>query len=279
MNMYKSKTLVVLLSFLLCAHRFLLIHADPTAEPSTSSIPSTSPFASPSERPSAHPSRRPTAHPSKYPSLSPIISQSGMSTMVTKRITITMDSVNPLDVGGRNWFQDKLSEYIQTYFQSEESLSFVESVQVNVKITEMDPPFGASVSNGGTLRITYDQTTIYRVLDEDRLNLITPKLFVVDPLNSLRKREEFVTFIASDDGSGVSNLFSNLNEITQPVLYTSPETSSTIIIAASVGGSVFLLLVGVIFYYRKRKRDKFYNQDAADYNPKNMTPGHVQLPV
>lgn len=272
--MLKSTGFVTfMLPLLICLQHLLVIKADPTAEPSTS------PYATPSARPSDYPSVRPTARPSKYPSAAPITSQIGLLTMVTEGITINMNSVNPLNEDGTKWFQNKLSEYILNYFQNGSEYSYVGLVQVDVKVTEMDPPFGAAASAGGSLLITYDQKTTYRVLEEENVNSITPKLFVVEPLESLKKREDFVNYIVTDDGSGISTLFSNLNEITQPVLYTNPETSSTIIIAASVGGTVLLLLVGAILYCRKRKRDKFYNQDAANYNPKNMTPGHVQLPV
>jgi hypothetical protein len=199
-------------------------------------------------------------------------------TIETERISITMSVVDPLDDSGIEWFQRKLAEYIEDYFQTNSGAENVGLVQVGIRVTGMDPPFGTT-SNDGTLKITYDQSTSYQILNQDEADLVIESLFVIDPLNALRKRRNLVDLMTSDDGTGGNEPFLELVQVSEPIIYKNSGISTAVIAGACVGGVVLLALIAIFFYYRKKRRDKFYNQDAADYNPKNMAPGHVQLPI
>lgn len=256
---------LVLKVLLLCCH-FFLSGANPSAEPSIS--------IKPTMIPSIYPTRSPTLTPSTVPSQTPSVKTTtiDLRSIESERISITMSVVDPLDESGVEWFELKLEEYIKDYFKNDTDVGLV---NVDVRVTEMDPPFGTT-SNDGILKITYDQSNSY---EEDKENLVTESLFVIDPLNSLRKRQELVRLMILDDGSGRNEPFLDLVQVSEPIIYKSSGVSTAIIVGASVGAVGLIALVGIFFYCRKKKRDQFYNQDAADYNPKNMAPGHVQLPV
>jgi hypothetical protein len=230
--------------------------------------------------PSIYPTRSPTLTPSTVPSQTPSVKATtiDLRSIESERISITMSVVDPLDESGIQWFQLKLEEYIQRYFENDIDIAYVRLVNVDVRVTEMDPSFGTT-SNDGILKITYDQSNSYQLFNEDKENLVTESLFAIDPLNSLRKRQELVRLMTLDDGSGRNEPFSGLVQVSEPIIYKSSGVSTAIIVGASVGAVALIALLGIFFYCRKKKRDQFYNQDAADYNPKNMAPGHVQLPV
>jgi hypothetical protein len=261
----------MLKALLLYCH-FFLSGANPSAAPSISIRPTLVP--------SIFPTQSPTLTASAVPSQTPSVETTSVDLLSidTERISITLSVVDPLDDSGVQWFQLKMKEYIEDYFKNDTDATYIGLVTADVRVTEMDPPFGTT-SNDGVLKITYDQSNSYQILNEDEANLVTETLFVIDPLNSLRKRQEFVKLITTDDGTGRNEPFSDLVQVSEPIIYKSPGISTAVIVGACVGGVAILVLVGVFFHCRKKKKDKFYNQDAADYNPKNMAPGHVQLPV
>jgi hypothetical protein len=269
---YKNMVFFLVLKVLLLCSQFFLSGANPSAEPSIS--------IKPTMIPSIYPTRSPTLTPSTVPSQTPSVKATtiDLRSIESERISITMSVVDPLDESGIQWFQLKLEEYIQRYFENDIDIAYVRLVNVDVRVTEMDPSFGTT-SNDGILKITYDQSNSYQLFNEDKENLVTESLFVIDPLNSLRKRQELVRLMTLDDGSGRNEPFSGLVQVSEPIIYKSSGVSTAIIVGASVGAVALIALLGIFFYCRKKKRDQFYNQDAADYNPKNMAPGHVQLPV
>lgn len=263
----RNMVLILMLKVLIC-YQFFLSDANPSAEPSISI------------RPTKFPSQPPSLTPTTIPSQTPTVETTSVDLLniVTERISITMSVVYPLDDSGKQWFQRKLAEYIEEYFQTNGGAENVGSVQVDISVTEMDPPLGTT-SSDGTLKITYDQSTSYQILNQNEANLITESLFVIVPLNALRKRRNLIDLLTSDDGTGGHVPFSELEQVSEPIIFKNSGISTAIIAGASVGGVVLLSLIAIFFYYRKKKRDKFFNQDAADYNPKNMAPGHVQLPM
>jgi len=262
----RMQFLIILLRVLFTLHLYIWV-ADAL------NVTETSPPTSVSYSPSFEPSHTPSSKPILFQSTgSPFISPKIVNTPSpvagteihseeVSDVSMLLAGMSPLNNENREKFEDLTEEYIEDFYNNHTSpevktlQNSLFNVTVDVKVTDMDPPFEQKKSAATEeLKVIYDLNINYR--NAFRLNA-TQDDILREPFNNIVKRKNYVQFM-QERGKGD---FESLTHASLPIIEDADddETESTslnlfLILGPVVGGIVVLFFI--VFLYRRSRNYK-----------------------